>query len=142
MDGTGGDRFDIREGIRRGGDARSIVVPSPSWPPNAFHPQHLTPPPSVSAHVCAPPAATARAPANTSVVVGVLRLVLEPSPISPYSCPSAYAAFGERTCRAGGPARSSRAYRRTACSGSGGPCPLPSTNAAILARPATRVPIG
>ena len=37
------------------GVVRIVVVPSPSWP-RVFHPQHLTIPFSVSAHVCLKPA--------------------------------------------------------------------------------------
>src|SRR5438552_10668582 len=43
------------------GVARLIVVPSPSWP-QAFQPQHLTPPPLVSAQVWAESAAMATTP--------------------------------------------------------------------------------
>ena len=38
-----------------------VLVPLPSWP-YEFAPQHLTPPPAVSAQECSPPALTAFTP--------------------------------------------------------------------------------
>jgi hypothetical protein len=62
----------------------SVVVPSPNWP-YQFAPQHLTPPPVVSAQVCLSPAAMAVAPlANPLTSTGIVRLIVVPSPNWPY----------------------------------------------------------
>jgi hypothetical protein len=62
------------------GVGRSVVVPSPSCP-KRFQPQHLTPPASVSAHVCASPAAIAITPLERpETSTGVWRSVVVPSP--------------------------------------------------------------
>src|SRR5207237_1185347 len=64
---------------------RSVVVPSPSWPQSLL-PQHLTPPALVRAQVWSPPAAIAATPlASPETSTGVWRLVVVPSPSSPYS---------------------------------------------------------
>src|SRR3990172_3470613 len=59
-----------------------VVVPFPSSRP-ALQPQHLTPPPLVSAQVCQPPAAIARTPlARPGTSTGVLLSVVVPFPMS------------------------------------------------------------
>ena len=63
---------------------RAIAVPSPSCPPQ-LPPQHLTPPLLVSAQVCHPPADMAvTSPVRPLTSIGVLRLVIVPSPSWPF----------------------------------------------------------
>ena len=62
---------------------RLVVVPSPSRPP-PFHPQHLTPPAVVTAHVVCPPVAIAVSPdERPTTSTGSRRLVVVPSPRPP-----------------------------------------------------------
>jgi site-specific recombinase XerD len=61
----------------------SFWVPSPSSP-KALWPQHLTPPPTVSAHVCSEPAEMAATPlARPETSTGMLLCVVVPSPSRP-----------------------------------------------------------
>src|SRR5665213_449938 len=82
------------------GVRRIIVVPSPSSP-QAFEPQHFTPPDWVTAQLCAGPAAIATTPLVKPVTsAGVLRSILVPSPnwpaklkpqhLTPPACVSAH----------------------------------------------------
>ncbi len=69
------------------GVLRLVVVPSPNWP-DPLPPQHLTPPPMVSAQVCPSPAAMACMPlARPTTSTGVSRLVVLPSPNWPAPLP-------------------------------------------------------
>src|SRR5580693_7226994 len=64
------------------GTWRFFMVPSPSWP-NMLSPQHITPP-SISAHVCRPPAAMAETPdVRPMTATGVRLCALEPFPSWP-----------------------------------------------------------
>src|SRR6185295_15821972 len=66
-------------GGRGWGTGSSSFVPSPSWP-WLLLPQQRTPPPIISAQVCAPPAAIACTPDSTSEFGGRERSALAPSP--------------------------------------------------------------
>src|SRR4051794_16880782 len=69
------------------GTSRSVVVPSPSWPAR-LPPQHFTPPPLVSAHVCPVAAASATTPdGRAGTATGVRRAVVVPSPSCPLPLP-------------------------------------------------------
>ena len=58
----------------------SAVEPLPNWP-EGLYPQHLTPPPVVSAQVCHPPAEMALTPlASSSTSTGVELLLVKPFP--------------------------------------------------------------
>src|SRR3990172_8273091 len=62
-----------------------VVVPLPSWP-SSLEPQHLTPPPVVSAQVWLVPAATALTPlARPETSTGTLFSIVMPFPSSPLS---------------------------------------------------------
>src|SRR4030095_4671626 len=66
------------------GASRCVFELSPIWP-NPFQPQHLAPPPVVTAHVCDAPASIVPTPlVNPATSTGVRRWLLEvPSPTWP-----------------------------------------------------------